>query len=50
MKNTLSNDIFGRKYKDLHDDEKDHIDENVQGFQNAFDKFCKEFHRNTKKQ
>jgi hypothetical protein len=50
MKNTLSNDIFGRKYKDLQDDEKDHIDENAQGLLNAFDIFCKEFQRNTKTQ
>tara|TARA_S200002703_G_scaffold150176_1_gene148346 strand:+ start:714 stop:929 length:216 start_codon:yes stop_codon:yes gene_type:complete len=49
MKDTLSNDIFGRKYKDLADDEKDHIDENAQGFQDAFNKFCKEFQRNTTK-
>ena len=49
MKNTYSNDIFGREYKDLTDDEKDHVDENVQGYQDAFNKFCKEFNRNTKK-
>jgi len=49
MKNYLSNEVFGRKYKDLADDEKDHVDENVQGFHDAFNKFCKEFQRNTKK-
>ena len=49
MKDTLSNDIFGRKDKDLADDEKDHIDENAQGFHDVFNKFCKEFQRNTTK-